>query len=160
MRQILALAALMVAFSASAFAQAGGVEQQIRDLEKQSREAAIRGDAAFAERTLASDYISIAPSGAVSTREQTLATARAGTMKLQSINVEDEKVRVYGGNVAVVTGHASVTGTDKGQAFTGHSRYTRVWVKQNGGWKLAAFQLTPIAGASTAQPGTPPTTNP
>jgi ketosteroid isomerase-like protein len=88
--------------------------------------------------------MSISASGAVSSREQALARVRSGDVKLASIDVDDELVRVYG-DTAIITGRVDVRGTFKGQPFEHKARYTRVWVKQNGEWKLATFQETPIA---------------
>src|SRR5262245_1500203 len=114
MKRFFLTAAILMALSASSFAQAGSIEQQIRDLDKQHREAAIRGDASFEERVTTSDYVGITASGALSSREQAAARLRSGDVKLQAIDVDEEKVRVYG-DTAVVTGRVHVVGTFKGQ---------------------------------------------
>ena len=56
-------------------------------------------------------------------------------------NVLDETVvRVYG-DTAVVTGRATATGTISGEPYP-RIRYTRVYVKRDGRWKVALFQQT------------------
>jgi ketosteroid isomerase-like protein len=148
MKRFLVIATAMMALSAPAFAQTGSAEQQVRNLDKQAREAAIHGDSEFEAQYTASDYMSISASGAVSTREQTLARVRSGDIKLSSIDVDEEQVRVYG-DTAVVTGRVHVLGAVKGQAIDHKARYTRVWVRQSGAWKLVAFQETTIAPAGS-----------
>jgi ketosteroid isomerase-like protein len=46
-------------------------------------------------------------------------------------------VRVYG-NTAVETGRSIMNGQDKGQTVPRDTRFTRVWVKQQGRWRLVA----------------------
>lgn len=46
------------------------------DLERQSKDAAIRRDVSFVERTLAEDYVGIGPLGAVVTKADTVAAAK------------------------------------------------------------------------------------
>ena len=49
----------------------------------------------------------------------------------------DVQVRVYG-NTAVETGRSLMNGQDKGQTVPRATRFTRVWVKQQGRWRLVA----------------------
>jgi len=58
-------------------------------------------------------------------------------LKFQSITTDDVQVRVYG-NTAVETGRSTMIGQDKGQIVPRDTRFTRVWVKQQGRWRLVA----------------------
>jgi ketosteroid isomerase-like protein len=44
---------------------------------------------------------------------------------------------VYG-NTAVETGRSTMNGQDQGKTVPQHTRFTRVWVKQQGRWRLVA----------------------
>ena len=121
----------------------GGGEQQIAQLEDQARDAAVKGDASFLEKHLASDYVRVAPDGNVSDRQQAIDMIKNGTAKYSSIDVADRQNHVYS-NAAVVTGKATVKGTMNGNAMDGDYRITRTWVKQGGQWKIAAFHTSPI----------------
>ena len=147
MRRIFAIAVLTTAVSALAFAQAAGTEQQILDLEKEARAAAIRGDSTFLERHSTDDYMATNPRGVVRSRAEAIADLKSGTLKYTAIDVDDQKVRVYG-DAAVLTGHSTVKATLNGQDISGEYRVTRVWVKQGGEWKVAAFQSTRVAPAT------------
>jgi len=47
------------------------------------------------------------------------------------------QVRVYG-NTAVETGRSTMIGQDKGQTVSRDTRFTQVWVKQQGRWRVVA----------------------
>lgn len=145
MRRILFVVLLTLAASAPALGQ-GSAEQQIRDLEKQSLEAAERGTGrAFGERYLADDFLFTDPMGGVMTKAQILARAKSTPGKGVVMEVDDQQVRVYG-DTAVVTGRVTFTSADNPKPDSRPAaRYTRVWVNQGGSWKLVAEQLTRIA---------------
>jgi len=129
--------------SLSAFSQTNSVADQVLALDKQQREAALRGESTFEEQHTASEYISINPAGVLSTREQILARMKSGDVRLEAIDVDQEQVHVYD-DVAVITGREHVRGSYKGRTFDNTARYSRVWKLQNGAWKLVLFHETPI----------------
>ena len=81
--------------------------REVVDLERQSKEAAIRRDVSFVERTLAEDYVGIGPLGAVVTKADTVAARKAAQLHYDSIEISEMVVRLYG-NTAVVTARAEV----------------------------------------------------
>lgn len=111
------------------------------DLERQSKDAAIRRDVSFVERTLAEDYVGIGPLGAVVTKADTVAARKAAQLHYDSIDISEMLVRVFG-NTAVVTARAEVKGNQLGEDFSGPYRFTRVWVKRNGHWQTVSYQAT------------------
>lgn len=115
--------------------------RQITDLERQSKEAAIRRDAAFAERILADDYVSIGPLGQVASKADTITARKTAQLHYDSIDISEMVVRLYG-NTAIVTARAEVKGKDLGEDFSGPYRFTRVWVKRNGQWQAVSYQGT------------------
>ena len=144
MRQIFAVA--VVAFSSVAIAsgQEGAirdqkriVEQAIRELDDERIQAQIHADAIALERIYADDFIGVGPSGTVRAKPQVISDFTSGDLKFQSITTDDVRVRVYE-NVAVETGRSTMTGQDKGKAVPHDTRFTRVWVKQQGRWRLVA----------------------
>jgi hypothetical protein len=117
------------------------LRQQVLDLERQAREATLKRDAEFSERTLSDDYVAITPLGQVINKTDTITARRSGQLRYDSIDVSDLVVRLYG-NTAVVTARAEVRGRDLGEEFNGPYRYTRVWVKRNGRWQTVSYQAT------------------
>jgi ketosteroid isomerase-like protein len=137
---LIALATCMPLFAQTT----GSAEQQILALEEQSRLAASKNDPSFLKQYGTQDYLVIAPDGSIMTKKQALQAIIAGDIQYQSLDfINTPKVRIYGGNTAVVNGEATAVLTNFGQPLSGTFRFTRVWVKQGGGWKIALFHTTP-----------------
>jgi len=117
--------------------QSGAVEQAIRKLDNERIQAQIHADAAALERIYADDFIGVGPSGTVRTKPQVIADFTSGDLRFQSITTDDVQVRVYG-NAAVETGRSTMDGQDKGKTVPRDTRFTRVWIKQQGRWRLVA----------------------
>jgi hypothetical protein len=115
--------------------------REIVEMERQAREASIRRDAEFSQRTLAEDYVAITPLGMVTTKQDTVSARKNGQLRYDTINVSDMVVRVYG-DTAVVTARADVKGHQLGEDFSGPYRYTRIWVRRTGHWQAVSYQAT------------------
>ena len=113
------------------------VEEAIRKLDNQRIQAQIHADATALDRIYAADFIGVGPSGTVRTKPQVIADFTSHDLKFQSITTEEVQVRVYA-NTAVETGLSTMTGQDKGKDVPRDTRFTRVWIKQRGRWKLVA----------------------
>src|SRR5919199_941738 len=123
--------------------QRRSVEQDIRQLDNERIQAQIHADAAALDRIYAADFIGVGPSGTVRTKPQVLSDFTSGHLKFQSITTDDVQVRVYG-NTAVETGRTTTDGQDKGKTVPRDNRFTRVWVKQQGRWRLVATHYSPL----------------
>jgi uncharacterized protein (TIGR02246 family) len=117
--------------------QEGSVEQTIRRLDDERIQAQIHADAATLDRIYADDFIGVGPSGTVRTKPQVLSDFTSGELKFQSITTDEVRIRIYG-NTALETGRSTMIGEDKGKAVPRDNRFTRVWVKQHGRWRLVA----------------------
>ena len=115
--------------------------REIVEMEHQAREASLRRDVDFSQRTLADDYVAITPLGQVTTKQDTVSARKSGQLKYDAINVTDMVVRIYG-DTAVVTARADVKGHQLGEDFSGPYRYTRVWVRRTGHWLAVSYQAT------------------
>jgi ketosteroid isomerase-like protein len=115
--------------------------REIVEMERQVKDASLRRDADFSQKTLAEDYVAISPLGQVSTKQDTLSVRRSGQLRYDTINITDMVVRVYG-DTAVVTARAEVRGHQLGEDFSGPYRYTRVWVRRSGHWQTVSYQAT------------------
>jgi uncharacterized protein (TIGR02246 family) len=113
------------------------IGQAIRQLDKERIQAQIGADAVALDRIYADDFIGVGPSGAVRNKAQVIADFTSGDLKFQSITTDEVQVRVYE-NTAVETGLSTMVGQDKGQTVPRDTRFTRVWVNQQGRWRLVA----------------------
>src|ERR1700749_4321098 len=145
MRRTIAMAVLVLTTASIALGQGPrtkgdrrkSIEQVIRQLDHERIQAQIESDAAALERIYAADFIGVGPSVSVSTKPQLISDFTSGELKFQSITTDEVQVRVYG-NTAVETGKSTMIGQDKGKAVPRDTRFTRVWVKQQGQWRLVA----------------------
>jgi ketosteroid isomerase-like protein len=117
--------------------QSSSVEQAIRQLDNERIQAQIGADALTLDRIYANDFIGVGPSGTVRTKAQVISDFTSGSLKFQSITTDEVQVRVYE-NAAVETGLSTMVGQDKGKAVPRDTRFTRVWIKQQGRWRLVA----------------------
>ena len=117
--------------------QTRNVARVIRQLDQERIQAQIDADRAALDRLYADDFIGIGPSGTVRAKPQVLSDFTSGDLKFQSITTDDVQVRVYG-NTVVETGRSTMIGQDKGKIVPRDNRFTRVWVKQQGRWRLVA----------------------
>ena len=117
--------------------QRSSVDQLIRQLDNERIQAQISADAVALDRIYADDFIGVGPSGTVRTKAQVISDFTSGNLKFQSITTDEVQVRVYE-NTAVETGLSTMVGQDKGKAVPCDTRFTRVWVKQQGHWRLVA----------------------
>lgn len=115
--------------------------REIVEMERQAKEASLRRDAEFPQRTLAEDYVAISPLGQVTTKQEALSARKSGQLRYDTIDVSDMVVRLYG-DTAVVTARADVKGHQLGEDFSGPYRYTRVWVRRSGHWQTVSYQAT------------------
>src|SRR5260221_10186345 len=149
---VLTVAATGVGQTQSARSSHGkSVEEAIRKLDNERIQAQIHADATALDRIYAADFMGVGPSGTVRTKSQVILDFTSGDLKFQSITTEDVQVRVYG-NAAVETGRSIMNGQDKGQTVPRDTRFTRVWVKQQGRWRLVANHYSSQTKAKSAVP--------
>lgn len=117
----------------------------IRRMESDRLQAGVRKDVDAISRATADDYMQIDADGNILDKTATLQRIRSSYAQLHATPVDDMVVRLYG-NTAVVTGRATPKGTIDGKA-TRPIRYTRVYVRRGGQWRVVLFQQTRVAEA-------------
>ena len=126
------------------------VHKQIEALEEQWRQAIISNNVTEMDHLLADDYIGISANGTVETKAQALAQRKAGTVLIKTLDINDLKVRVYG-DTAVVTSKADLEGTNGQSDISGNYRYTRVYNRRLGQWKIVSFEASRIHDVDARQ---------
>ena len=116
---------------------------EIDQLEEAWRIAFVKSDTAAMEALLADDFIGISPSGTLQNKEQMLSSMGSGRLHITSMVLSDRKVRFYGAT-AVVTSLATFSGTNAESEISGSLRYTRVYVRTAGQWKVVSFEASRI----------------
>ena len=115
----------------------GAVVEEIRKVDQERIHAQVHADAVALDRIYADDFIGIGPSGTLRTKKDVLSDFTSGSLKFQSITTDDVQIRVYG-DAAVETGLSTMKGQDAGKVVPEENRFTRVWIKQGGRWRLVS----------------------
>lgn len=144
---VLIAAVICLAMATPAWAMPGrhsrAIHKKIEALELEWRNAEVQNNVGVMDHLLADDYLGISANGTVETKAQELAQRRAGTVRIQSLDLSDIKVRVYG-DTAVVTSTAQLVGVNGQSNISGNYRYTRVYNKRFGQWKIVSFEASRI----------------
>jgi hypothetical protein len=106
-------------------------------------EAELRGDAAMLDNLLADDFSGVGPLGFLLNKEQWLARFATGDLTYETFIWDQTSPRLYG-DTAVVVGRQTQSGSHQGHSIQAQFRVTQTLVKQDGTWRLAAIQLSPI----------------
>lgn len=122
-------------------ASEGQAAKEIREAQKQRFAAMVAGDREALRRILADDLTYTHTNGWEETKAAFLSTLASGGLAYLSIQPEDVNVRVYG-PVGVVTGRSEMRVRSGDRELSFAIRFLEVHAKQDGGWKLVAWQST------------------
>ena len=123
----------------------GDPAEEVRQRHKQFADAIQQGDVATLGKIWSDDYTFTNGFGQVVTKAQRLENLKKGATDVQAVDESDIKVRVYGGDAAVLTSRVTLKAQYSGKEGSGTYRNTGVWIKTSAGWQMVANQITPIA---------------
>jgi ketosteroid isomerase-like protein len=113
-------------------------EQEIRRLEDEIGQGIVNRDTAFVERVWDEAFSYTGVRGERKGKADIKSELAAGSLQFTVMRFEDIDVRLHG-DTAVVAGLAITQGQSPQGPIRGKFRYTRVYVKKDGHWKLVAF---------------------
>jgi uncharacterized protein (TIGR02246 family) len=123
----------------------GKREQQIMALNSAWAEAITKGDAAALDRLFADDMVVTSGSGEIRNKASEIKDAASAPdpdfIWIHPFTTEDVRIKIYG-DAAVVTGLAKWTFRYKGPDVNQERRYTHLYVKRHGQWRIVAQQIS------------------
>ena len=125
------------------------VTRQLTELKDQLHKAERERDTDFLQQVFADEFVAGTSQGDVLNKTQLLARVKSPDHTYHELHSNDVQVRVYG-NVAIMTDHTTIQGTDKGQPFGGDFRFVRIFVKKRGKWQIVLSQGTPMRNAAAS----------
>jgi ketosteroid isomerase-like protein len=135
----LTAAALMLASAAYGQRHPRAAEHEVMEAEKAYVDALVKGDHAALSNLLDQQYVFTETEGVTLDRAAHLERFKGGTYRFATrADIDDVKIRKFG-STAFVTGRLNFVGhAHSTQKPDGHSRYTHVWVKKMGRWRLVS----------------------
>jgi hypothetical protein len=127
----------------------GDKAQELEKLAEDWARTELDGDVGSLEEILADDFVAVGPRGFMLTKEQWVARHEAGSLKYRSFGLDEMAIRLFGGAAIAVCRQtaAGVYEDENGRYDIDESfRATLVFVDQNGSWRHAGLQLSPILG--------------
>ncbi len=103
----------------------------------------IKGDMSTYDKYAVDNAAFTDPGGMLMNKAQSMAMFKAGDLKIESSKIDGMKVQMFG-DTAIATYTTTDKGMYKGRDISGQYRWTDVFVKMGGKWKMVAGQGTPI----------------
>ena len=116
---------------------------EIEAKENELRLAMLDSDLVQLEALLHPELIFSGPDGSWVGKAEDLDSHRAGVMKLSQLDFGDREIRHWG-DAAVVVVDAEMAGQFGGEDFNGRFRYTRVWRKEDAGWRVVVGHCSQV----------------
>jgi hypothetical protein len=146
-RRRLALALLAIALASPAAAQGGAAAraiadaaaaQEILDVRERLRAAVARKDGAALGALYAETFQHLRDTGRIDLKGERVALLLAGTAAIETAPEDEMTVQVHGPATAVAVGTSRVRDAPSGQSAP--YRWVAVYVKGEGGWRIAFSQ--------------------
>lgn len=120
------------------------IGEHLTELNATLQTATMKYDTAELKNLITNDYELVSSSGKVYNRAAFLKDAGDRSVAYEINQPEDVTVRDYNGDCAVVSAILHVRYRAGGKTVDVHIRYGDVWVKQNGQWRYAYGEASPI----------------
>lgn len=143
MKSLFLAVAFMMLFGTLAYGQKMTTEQTLMKMEQEMADAILKGDTSVWDKYSDAKSVFTDPTGMMMNKAQSMAMFKSGDLKFESMKMDNMKVQMFG-NTAIVTYTSMDKGTYKGRDISGEYRWTDVFTKVGGKWKLVAGQGTPI----------------
>jgi ketosteroid isomerase-like protein len=131
----------------------GPPDPEIVGLEAELRAAQLAADVAALDRLIAEELLFTGPDGKLATKAQDLAAHRSGIVRIREHEPTELRVRRIGSDVAIAALCTRLTVEIGGATVRGTYRYTRVWAREQGSWRVAGGHVAPAPEPAELHPG-------
>jgi ketosteroid isomerase-like protein len=119
------------------------VAQTLQALEREWANAVVKQDVESINRIQADEFEFVAPSGQIWTKSRALEFIKSGQLQIDSFEMTDFRVRVYG-DTAIVNYRVVWNGKSGDNDISGPQRVTDVFVQREGHWRCVSSHATRI----------------
>ena len=125
-------------------------DKEIVILEGELRAAQLAADVQALDRLIDDDLLFAGPTGELATKADDLEAHRSGVVRFRAHEPEEMRIRKVGADVVVVALRTRLVVDVHGMTHRGTFRYTRVWQRRDGRWRIVAGHVSEVSG-----PGAP-----
>ena len=121
----------------------GNADYEIVELEAALRLAQLNSDVTELDRLISEDLLFTGPDGKLATKSDDLAAHPSGGVQIQEHEPTELRIRRFGSDVAIVALCTRMLVSVRGTPVQGTFRYTRVWARENGSWRVVGGHVAP-----------------
>jgi len=121
----------------------GPGDPEIVLLEAKLRAAQLDADVTALDRLIADELLFTGPDGQLGTKAQDLEMHRSGSVRVLEHTPIELRVRPVGNDVAIAALLTRLVVEVNGALVRGTYRYTRVWAREHGDWRVAGGHVSP-----------------
>ena len=122
---------------------ADDTEQVVLAAHERRRTATLAGDAAAVGSMMTDDLTFTHANAVVETKAEFLDALKTGRYQYKSITDEERGVRVHG-DAGIVSGTCRIVVTASGNDLDISVRFTELWVKEGGAWRMLLWHATNV----------------
>jgi ketosteroid isomerase-like protein len=127
----------------------GTVDAEIVALEAKLRAAQLAADVDALDALIADPLLFTGPDGQLGTKSQDLQAHRSGVVRFREHEPDELRMRRVSADVVVTALRARLAVEVAGAVVRGTYRYTRVWAREGGTWRVVGGHVSavpPVAG--------------
>lgn len=128
----------------------GSDHPEIVALEAALRRAQLAADVSALDQLIAEDLLFTGPDGQLGTKAQDLDAHRSGVVRIRSHSPSELRLRRVGTDVVVVALCTRLSVDVRGSLIEGIYRYTRVWAREQGSWRVVGGHVAAVPEAASA----------
>ena len=128
------------------------IASRIAELEDRRWRLLVAGDLDAFERMLADDLVYIHTTGRIDSKASLMNLRRSASVRFLKFEEEDQRIRVYGESVAVLTACIRNWQTTGDTHRIAYNRFTSVWIRSTsdpGEWLVSSYHATKLPPANT-----------
>lgn len=119
------------------------LNDEIVEAEENLRLAMISSDIEALNQLLSRELMFTNHMGKILSKSDDLAAHKKGDFKISSLSLTDQMIKTAG-DVVIVSAHAKILGSYKGEVTSGNFRFTRVWKKFESTWQVLAGHASTV----------------
>jgi ketosteroid isomerase-like protein len=126
----------------------GPADSEIVALEVALRAAQLAADVVALDRLIADDLLFTGPDGELGTKAQDLDAHGSGAVRFREHDPEELRIRRIGIDVAIAALRVRLAVEVQGALVRGTYRYTRVWAREQGVWRVAGGHVAAVPSSA------------